>query len=97
MLNDCIIAKNYNGKIEIDGINIYDPSICQFTLYKISKADDSVYDRLGYNKSDIEARLLVFPFQCGIKFFGDYQLLNIRDCLGTVSIDEITRMHKGEF
>ncbi len=96
MLDSNIIAKNYNGKIEVDGINLYDPSINQFNLYILSSANDEVYQKLGYTKEEMKDRFLMFPFQCGVRFFGDYQILNMRDCLGSVSTDDIIKASKGE-
>ncbi len=96
MLDSNIIAKNYNGKIEVDGINLYDPSVNQFNLYVLSCANDEVYTKLGYSKEEMKDRFLMFPFQCGVRFFGDYQLLNMRDCLGSVSVEDIIKASKGE-
>lgn len=96
MLDSNIIAKNYTGKIEVDGINLYDPSVNQFNLYTLSSANDQVYEKLGYTKEEMEERFLMFPFQCGVRFFGDYQILNMRDCLGSVSTDEIIKASRGE-
>lgn len=96
MLDSNIIAKNYNGKIEVDGINLYDPSINQFNLYILSSASDEVYEKLGYSKEEMRDRFLMFPFQCGVRFFGDYQILNMRDCLGSVSTDDIIKASRGE-
>ena len=96
MLDSNIIAKNYNGKIEVDGINLYDPSVNQFNLYILSSANDEVYKKLGYTREEMKDRFLMFPFQCGVRFFGDYQILNMRDCLGSVSTDDIIKASKGE-
>ena len=96
MIDNNIIAKNYNGKIEVDGVNLYDPSINQFNLYTLSNANDEVYEKLGYTKEEMKDRFLMFPFQCGVRFFGDYQLLNMRDCLGSISIDDIEKASRGE-
>lgn len=96
MLDTNIIAKNYFGSIEVDGVNVYDPNVNQFNLYTLSSASDKVYEMLGYTKEEMTNRFLMFPFQCGVRFFGDYQILNMRDCLGSVSIDEIKKASKGE-
>ena len=96
MLGNNIIAKNYNEKIEVDGINVYDPNVCQFNLYTICQANKEVYDELGYTEDEMKERLLMFPFQCGVRFFGDYQLLNMRDCLGSITIQDIAKASKGE-
>lgn len=96
MLDSNIIAKNYNGKIEVDGINLYDPSVNQFNLYILASANSEVYTKLGYTEEQMKDRFLMFPFQCGVRFFGDYQILNMRDCLGSVSIDDIIKASRGE-
>lgn len=96
MLDANIIAKNYFGNIEVDGVNVYDPNVNQFNLYILSSASDKVYETLGYTKEEMKDRFLMFPFQCGVRFFGDYQILNMRDCLGSVSVDDIIKASKGE-
>lgn len=45
------------------------------------------------NSSEI---ILVFPFQCGIKYAPGYHLLNIRDCIGVTTLEELQKAWKGE-
>lgn len=47
-------------------------------------------------KSNADELLLVFPFQCGIKYAPGYHLLNIRDCIGVTTLEEIQKAWKGE-
>ena len=110
MLEQNILAKNYTGTVDVDGVNIYDPTACQFNLYHLVSANNRTLGDLGFlihcidddtmvqsiKEVDYSDKLLMFPFQCGIKFFGDYQLLNIRDCLGVTTIEEITKAYKGD-
>lgn len=93
MMNAKILAKDYKDKIEVDGFDIYDPSTVQFSLYTLVNATDEMLGEL--NIEDIDNQLLVFPFQCGVKFMNNYHLLDLRDCIGIISIDDIKKAWKG--
>lgn len=91
-INKNILAKDFKGEINVDGINMYNPDTLQFSLYKLISADEEIYDELNINKNS----LLVFPFQCGIKFASGYHILNIRDCLAVTTLEELSKAWKGE-
>lgn len=46
--------------------------------------------------SNTNELILVFPFQCGIKYAPGYHLLNIRDCIGVTTLEELQKAWKGE-
>lgn len=47
-------------------------------------------------ESNAKDFLLVFPFQCGIKYAPGYHLLNVRDCIGVTTLEELQAAWKGE-
>lgn len=96
-----LICKDYDGKIEVNGINMYEPNTVQFTLYKWVEGDLSSimgdsYLNTETREKELKNSLLVFPFQCGIKFGNGYHLMHIKDCIGILPIEKITKAYEGE-
>lgn len=92
-INGNIVAKDYTGDIIVEGINMYNPDAVQFSLYTLVDADEDVRSILGLNENN-DNMLLVFPFQCGIKFTSGHHILNVRDCLGVISKENIINLWK---
>lgn len=82
---DCRIFKEVKKEdISIDGMSIYDPDSVQFRLYK--------------NPSDSGNSLFyIFPITAGVTLFGEYVALNVKDCISTVTCDDITDMFNSSF
>lgn len=81
---DCKIFREFKGELNIDGINIYNPEVVQFRLYKDpSSLDDDLY--------------YVFPMTAGMVLFGDFYVLNEKDCVAVVTDSDIVGMFSGDF
>lgn len=91
-INKNILARDFNGEINVNGINMYNQDAFQFSLYTLISADDDIKNELNVDDNS----LLVFPFQCGIKFAPGYHLLNIRDCIGVTTLDELVKAWEGQ-
>lgn len=92
-LNGNMLAKDYTGDIIVDGINMYNPDAVQFSLYTLVDAGEDIRDILELKEND-DNMLLIFPFQCGIKFTSGHHILNIRDCLGVINKEDIVKLWK---
>lgn len=94
LMTDFILCKDYTDEIQVNGINMYEPDTIQYSLYKVVKCSDQVKEMLDIEIGD--DKLIIFPFQCGIKFGNGYHLMNIRDCIGALTLSEIEKAYKGE-
>lgn len=81
---DCKIFKEFKGEIQVDGMNIYTPEVVQFRLYidPITSDGDLFY---------------VFPITAGMALFGDYFVLNQKDCVAVLFKSDIEDMFRGNF
>jgi len=89
---DCYILKEYKGTVEVDGINIYDSSSVQYRLYEDEEVLYTVND-----EPVVEKMFYVFPITSGITLFGDYCILNQKDCIAHISMTDIENMYNGEY
>lgn len=81
---DCKIFKEFKGELQVDGMNIYTPEVVQFRLYSDPNTTD------GY-------LFYVFPITAGMALFGDYFVLNQKDCVAVITKGDIEDMFKGIF
>lgn len=81
---DCRIYKEFKDEILVDGVNVYNSEVVQFRLY----TDPSVSDNSIF---------YVFPITAGMNLFGDYSVLNIKDCIAVISKEDISSMFNDEF
>lgn len=92
LMDGYLVCKDFNEEILVDGINMYEPDTTQYCLYTL------VSGNIGELPKDSKDNkyLLIFPFQCGIKFGNGYHFMNIRDCIGYLPYDDIIKAYKGE-
>lgn len=82
----CRIFKEVKKEdISVNGMSIYDPDSVQFRLYK----NPSV--------SDDNPLFYIFPITAGVTLFSEYVALNTKDCIATVTYDDIADMFNSTF
>lgn len=83
MNEDCRVFREFTGEILVDGMNVYNPDVVQFRIY--------VDPHLG------DSSLFIFPITSGLQFFGFYNILNIKDCIGIFTLSDIEEMCKDTY
>lgn len=86
------IKESYEIRENPDQIKDYGLNMYSDPFYR-EMVDPSLEKVPISNATDL---LLVFPFQCGIKYAPGYHLLNIRDCIGVTTLEELQKLWKGE-
>lgn len=97
MLEGFILGKDFKDDILVDGLNIYEPSTVQYCFYTLAECSNDVRETLKINKGEENNKLLIFPFQSGIQFTPNYHILHLRDCLGVIDINDVSKLYKGEY
>lgn len=81
---DCKIYKEFKADVLVDGMNVYSPEVVQFRLY----TDPSDKD---------EYMFYVFPITAGVSLFGDYCVLNNKDCIAVITREAVEAMCNGVY